>query len=127
MEITLCALGKDEDVSAISPPTGRPRWKISLRTKAAPNPPTVISQRKKTSRFRLVARRNLDVFLIIKNREIKTKTPKTKYHSPIKVTALKKIVKNGVRICSTKFRVEISNCLIKSIFILYNKKKKLKI
>jgi len=49
------------------------------------------------------------------NRETKIKTPKTKYHSPIKVTALKKAVKNGIRICSTKFRVEVSSCLIKSI------------
>ena len=48
--------------------------------------------------------------------------PKTKYHSPIKVTALKKSVKNGVRICSTKLRVKVSSCLIKSIFTLYNKK-----
>src|SRR3989304_7466271 len=71
-----------------------------------------------------MSRRDLAI-LIIKNREIKIKTPKTKYHSPIKVTALKKIVKNGVRICSTKFRVEISNCLIKSIFILYNKKSRI--
>ena len=70
---------------------------------------------KKTSRFRLATRRNLDVFLIIKNREIEIRMPKTKYHSPIKVTALKKVVKNGVRIFSAKFRVEKSSCLIKSI------------
>ena len=63
MEITLCALGKDEDVSAISPPTGRLRWKISLKTKAEPSPPIVVAQRTKTSRLNLAARFNLDVFL----------------------------------------------------------------
>src|SRR3989344_1170492 len=118
MEITLCALGKDEDVSATSPPTGRIRWKISLRIKAVPSPPAVIIQRAKND----MSRRNLAILLIIKKREIKTRTPKTKYHSPIKVTALKKSVKNGLRICSTKLRVKMSSCLIKSIETLYVKK-----
>src|SRR3989338_6889539 len=112
MENMACVLGKDGELSVTSAPKGRLRWKISLRTKVAPNPPIVIGQRIKTSRFRLATRRNLDVFLIIKNREIEIRMPKTKYHSPIKVTALKKVVKNGVRIFSAKFRVEKSSCLI---------------
>jgi len=115
-------LGKDKEVSVTRAPIGRLRWKISLRMKVAPNPPAVVAQRTKTSRFNLAARLNLDVFVIIKNREIKTSTPKTKYHSPVKVTALKNAVKKGLRICSTKFRVEVSSCLIKSIETLYVKK-----
>ena len=54
-------------------------------------------------------------FLIMKNKEIKTKTPKTKLHSPITVIALKNSVKYGERICSIKFIVEKSSCLINSI------------